>query len=269
MRYDEQVKLKLSEILPQGISRGVFRGRAYNHILPIEERAHEAQRAAILKYLGIDINPALLPENRYHKDIHHLNSSQLLCYNVFSRLINNSKTNEDMVKLFKKLHLSISLNQECKFEARDSLEWEEENEYEGTSFDFHIEGESEIFFEIKFTENGFGKAPKGPRHERKIRQLYIPLIRSCPLLSNDMSIEDVRDNYQLIRNVIRWRNNDTKIVFITDKRNLATENAIKYFKENFLIEPSGNVLFLTWQEIKNAWMSIDIEMPFQFICFEK
>ena len=45
---------------------------------------------------------------------------------------------------------------------------------EGTNFDFHIsDGDKEYFFEIKFTENGFGKASNDDRHSQKIKDIYI------------------------------------------------------------------------------------------------
>lgn len=75
MNYDQDLKLRLSEILPPGTKKGIYNNRKYRHILPLfDDDRQITKREAIRKYTGIDILPELLPESEYHRDIHHLTS---------------------------------------------------------------------------------------------------------------------------------------------------------------------------------------------------
>jgi hypothetical protein len=88
---------------------------------------------------------------KLHRYFHHLNSSQALCFNLFYPLIA-----EESLGLFLSY---IGVNQKGNpiptFEKLSELEVAERK----TSFDLHIKlaSTSQIFVEVKYTENGFGK----------------------------------------------------------------------------------------------------------------
>lgn len=279
MSYDNYRK-KVLEILSltarqnedfgPGSLQGVTKDR-YRHILPLKDGINnrESRVKAIKDYLKISIENRFLPKRTkvqkesLHPYIHHLNSSQLLCYMVFRSLIDaDGHPKKELIDLLKSLEINISTNSECRFEYSDGMFWKEQNEAEGTSFDFYIrDDDNEFFFEIKFTENGFGKAQDDTRHLAKIKDLYLPQINQ----SVDTRI--VRDNYQLFRNTIRANAPEKTVIFITDKNNPATQRDIANFKKSYLTGCKGVVRFLTWQDIATYWPT-NIATPFQFECFK-
>lgn len=265
-KYKADVYAQLSKDVRKAyrkIEPGQWRDGKYDHILPLKNNTKEAKRQAVETYLGFKIEDMDIDNDNIHRFVHHLNSSQLLCYRTF-QLLRDGKKLKDMLNNF---GISIGDEAECRFEYNDDMKWEQEMEAEGTSFDFHIkDGEKELFFEIKFTEYGFGKSKDNSRHKNKITQCYRPKIKSCPLLPDDLEYKEICANYQLIRNVIRWKNDNCTIIFITDANNPQTNKEIEYFKGHVLNNPQQNVKFITWQQIKTAWPLS--EMPFQFCCFQ-
>jgi len=239
-------------------------GNSVEHILPLIGENTKANRAkAIEKYLHFDCKRCL-PENLkgLHQYAHHLNSSQLLCMMFFSQMLDNErKATEQMVKFVNDtFHISIKVGAECSFEYTEKCEPYIFNvlgkkEYEGTSFDFHIkDGDTEIFFEIKLTEQGFGKADDNSRHQAKAKQ-YVKLL---PTSYKNVTPDMLLDNYQIFRNVIRARNIIAHVIFITDSDNPITRNDAENFEERFGKQP--NVHFVTWQEIAPEY---PFELPFQ------
>ena len=101
-----------------------------------------------------------------------------MCYNFFRPYIikEGSKTcpNDALIDLLSKY---IAINKcddaECQFEYVQGGEYEGE----GTNFDFYLKsGGTEVFFEIKYTEAGFGKCDNDNRHEEKFKRIYAGLI---------------------------------------------------------------------------------------------
>lgn len=147
-KYTENRKKHLEEYadkndLPVG---GSFRNKTYGHILDISKS--EIEEYNFLSDMKFD----LLPEEKIHMYAHHLNSSQVLCYNYFRPILNDDRTpKQELIDILKDKHIAISKNAICTFEYK-SPNYEEQ----GTVFDFHIKDEDvEIFFEIKYTEDGF------------------------------------------------------------------------------------------------------------------
>lgn len=208
-----------------------------------------------------------------HPYTHHLNSSQLLCMMFFSAMIKDGKASELMVEFIKNtLDVEITTAADCEFEYTEEFK-EEYNfeltngkreivrDYEGTSFDFHIQdSNTQIFFEVKLTENGFGKADDTPRHLEKSMR-YIELLPDE--LRNHVSTEDMLNYYQLFRNIIRTRNEGSYVVFITDGKNPATNKEIADFSEKY--SNLARVKFMTWQEVKViSEINLNLTLPFQF-----
>lgn len=270
--YSKEIRKHLStEIRKNGnkIAPGYWRGKCDNstlHILPLEgiKNTKENRRSTILKYLGIEIEEKFF----YHKGLlhqyaHHLNSSQLLCYMVFRPLLTDeSKPKESMRELLGPFGFEISENAQCVFEYNDGLFWEQKNRPEGTSFDLHIaDCDHEYFFEIKFTENGFGKAKKDDDHIQKFKDIYQPKIRS--VIRRDITVEECLRYYQLFRNIIRGDTDSKTVVFLTDRNNPATTKELTKFKDIYLKNTDINVITLTWQELFENWPN-DVIKPFQY-----
>lgn len=260
----------------QKIDSGFWCGKSkpeYRHILPIGGKNTRRNRIAVLKkYLGIMIDDKFLPSKSkgrgetLHPYVHHLNSSQLLCYNTFSNLLTlDHQPKPELISLFHSLGIEISDTATCDFEYSDEWLWEQGNEKEGTSFDFHVKyGEREFFFEIKFTEDGFGKATMDDRHIKKIKDIYLD--RVADITKHQVSVQECADYYQLFRNLIRGDSGRKTVVFITDAENERTNKDIADFKK-YLNDSSVTPLFLTWQQINAKWPN-NLTKPFQFVCFE-
>lgn len=276
--YRKEVNAKLSvELRKDGkyIPKGKWQERTYEHIPPLTGRNCRVTRAEALRnYIGVNINETFLPTKKHggreslHPYVHHLNSSQLLCYMTFSKMLNNDRTpKKELVDLFSSLGLNISPEAQCLFEYCDDWRWPEENEAEGTSFDFYIkDGGNEFLFEVKFTEDGFGKASNDDRHVKKIKEVYMPKMVSNP--NPVPTIESILKNYQFFRNVLRSVSHNQKVIFVTDENNVATKREIDKFKKDFPNFCHDGVIFKTWQEICAKWPN-DLVKPFQFVCFEE
>ena len=136
---------------------GTYNGRPYKHILKLDRN-----KIDIVKKFNIleDVNKDMLTE-KLHRFAHHLNSSQILCYNFFRPMLTDKgKACKQLVDLLANKGIKIEKGAECKFEYNDNLG-------DNTEFDFHIKGRNiEVFFEIKYTEYGFGRAKKDERHKK-------------------------------------------------------------------------------------------------------
>lgn len=257
-----------------------YRGKyiSKNHILPLfnKENSRVKRADAIRQYLGFDCTP-YFPKGfiGLHQYAHHLNSSQTFCMMFFSKLMyNNHYATKLMVEFFKKVFLiDIHEGAECNFEYKEDDDNKnhqryrfkvlDEQEYEGTSFDFHIRDRNiEIFFEIKFTEDGFGKAKKDDsgRHECKAEQ-YLKLLPQP--LKNNVTTDDILHYYQIFRNIIRAENEDKYVIFITDANNPSTKKDKCEFMEKFgKYLDSKHIIFETWQNLAETYQHFE-ELPFQ------
>ena len=307
--YKEKVESSLSKAIGRNIEAGIWKYTRKDvfgnketkiipkgHILPLEDScksAAEKRAEAIEKYLGLKVAEFLGPKLKgLHQYSHHLNSSQTLCIQFFSALIEGNyphfTAKQELVDLLKSIDITIHTGAECKFEYQEKEKEEykfkvhnqygkEVIEYEGTSFDFHIkDNDIEVFFEIKFTEDGFGKACKNKkhpenmeRHKEKAEQ-YKKLLLNIPKqilsLKQEPSVDEILMNYQLFRNLIRVGENKY-VVFITDEKNTSTEAEKDNFQKKY--EKSKNVIFITWQDILEVAIShYPHKLPFQFEYFK-
>lgn len=260
------------EIVP-GCWKGVTKD-SYTHILPLdrEKKPRMARIKAIQDYLGIKIDKKFLSKKgSLHQYAHHLNSSQLLCYMAFRPLLTDdyhpTAAMRTLLASITKNSINISEEAQCDFEYNDDMKWEQKNEPEGTSFDFHISDidKHEYFFEIKFTEDGFGKAKKDDEHERKFNEVYLGKIKD--VLNKEVTLDEGLKYYQLFRNIIRGDSDKKTIVLITDNNNPATKYELEMFQEKYMADSKVNVIYLTWQEVCEQWPE-NVEKPFQFTCFK-
>lgn len=274
-KYRETVVKKLTEAVGKTWQDGLWRqtGTPVAHILPAshsdDSRKNREYRAdAIRKYLGFDCKRCLGDRLiGLHQYAHHLNSSQLFCMMFFSNLMDDDHRVNNSMLGFANVVLGVKISSEaqCYFEYTEKrkpyiFDIEGKNEYEGTSFDFYIkDGNIEIYFEIKLTENGFGKAEEDSRHDEKIMQ-YKKLLPQY--FSHVPTESEFRTHYQLFRNIIRSGENKY-VIFLTDENNPSTKKEKADFQKSF--GTSDFVKFITWQDIKRvASRFYPCELPYQF-----
>ena len=266
-KFKEKVLDKLADykknvlkIEENGIFR--YRGKIYpkEHILPIpsgKSIQNIVKEYNVLKCLkGVDF----LIEKDLHRYAHHLNSSQLMCYNFFRPYIikEGSKTspNDALIDLLSKY---IAINQCSKAECH--FEYVQGGEYEGddTNFDFYLKSdETEVFFEIKYTEAGFGKCENDDRHKKKFERIYNGLIKKCPAIKDSITFNDeFRKNYQLFRNSIRATGKNKYVIFMYDENNQYCKDQLDEFLKKYITDDykNMNIIGITWQDLAHKLKS--------------
>lgn len=201
-----------------------FRDIACRHLAAYKTDVLKVNEPGLFRYRGRDLEKGhILPFSEQHKNIiepyrdrfwrfwesgyshddlhryfHHLNSSQALCFNLFYPLIAESSL---AVFLDYLGILAESSRYEPCFEKASTLE----NARRKTSFDFYVRyaDASEIFVEVKYTEDGFGEAAKDSEHRQKFKETYLHLVRQSAYLQPDCADEDFfLTHYQLLRNLV-------------------------------------------------------------------
>lgn len=253
-------KTNVLKIEENGIFR--YRGKEYpkGHILPIpfgKSIQDIVKEYNVLKCLkGVDF----LIEKDLHRYAHHLNSSQLMCYNFFRPYIikegRKTSPNDALIDL---LSNYIAINQsddsECHFEYVQGGEYEGED----TNFDFYLKSdETEVFFEIKYTEAGFGKCENDDRHKDKFERIYNGLIKKCPAIKDSITFNhEFCKNYQLFRNSIRATGKNKYVIFIYDENNQYCKNQLDEFLKKYITDDykNMNIIGITWQDLAHKLKS--------------
>lgn len=277
-KYKKDLLVRLKEAAPKKWDKG-YSARYksyYDHILPLKDNDNtwKNRAAAIQEYFGLDFGRKFKTcAKSIHQYAHHVNSSQLLCMMFFDKLIDDDgKAKKDMVKFVKDAFgITIHEGAQCEFEYKEDFapyiftfksNDKVKTEYEGTNFDFHIaDGDTELYFEIKLTEEEFKKEKPDGRHENKA-ELYIELMPEP--FNGKISVDEMLAFYQIFRNIIRAKDSNKYVIFITDGANPSTNKDIEKFNAMLKekgIELPANVIFTTWQEVKDKY---PCELPFQF-----
>ena len=270
---------------------GVWRatGKSLAHILPVDysddPTLNRNNRAdAIYNYVNLNCKKCLGKKLiDLHQFAHHLTSSQQLCMKFFSELIDDNRcTTKEMVAFIKSaFDIDIHVGTECRFEYterrdpsymfdsdKDGNLVKAKGKYEGTSFDSHIKDMEipvEIYFEIKFTEQGFKKAEEYKRHLVKA----MAYLRIAPLYIQKLAItsQDFLKLYQIYRNIIRAKENSNKYVvfisFISDGNNPTTAQDQKMMEDLHLPQ---NIIFRTWQQLIPIY---SFDLPIQLKAIKK
>ena len=251
-------KEKNLEIKECGIYRHNGKNIPKEHILSIPKG--ESKEKVVKEYNVLSClkdKKFLIEEKDLHRFAHHLNSSQMMCYNFFRPYIEleekgKVRPNKDLIKLLGDCEFNIKTcnDAECQFEYVQGDEYKEE----GTNFDFYLRlGETEVFFEIKYTEEGFGKCKNDEKHEEKFKKVYQGLIGNCDAIKKPVRFDDeFRKYYQLFRNSIRAKDKNKYVVFIYDKNNNYCESQLNEFKEKYISKDyQENVKGITWQDLVN------------------
>lgn len=252
------------------ICEGSYKGNHYKHIMYLSSDGKGERRSAIAEALkkydvltdGVKYYEQVLPIKELHTYANHLNSSQILCYNFFGKLlaINESskrivEINPEMKKWLDTYLPSVPMlfdDAHCEFEAVI-------NRQEGTSFDFiAYDDNTEIRFEIKFTEYGFGKAEKdrksksGISHHQKFIEIYQQKVNNSAVVRNPDNEDDFFRNYQLFRNAISGnrcgKHREIYNVFIYPSWNKKCAKEFKNFMDNYVVDKT-RIFSLVWDKI--------------------
>ena len=260
MKYDKFRSIVLEKIVHEfeNPDPGLFRGHGpYDHIISNPKDSKDRERI-VNEYLLLPDVPKIQGEIKLHPDAHHMNSSQIMCYNFFRPLLSEYDKNE---KEYKPSDALVDLvgkiidtplenkNSSCKFEYIQP-------NTDTTNFDFYLKcGDVEVFFEIKYTEKEFAKKKVTPDSELQYEKVYKPMISKAEHIFKDKTISasDFLKNFQLLRNAIRAIDNNKYVVFICPRAHDNLVNQYNKFKEQFL-SPKGeeHVKLVTWESLLTA-----------------
>lgn len=222
---------------------GTYNKKEYNHILKLdgESKLKVVQKQNILEDIDCD-----MLTDKLHRFAHHLNSSQILCYNFFRPMLTDEgRANKLLIDLLRRIDITIKESAECKFEYNDGMG-------DNTEFDFYIKSEeTEIFFEIKYTEYGFGRAKKDERHKTKFDTIYKKeLGDKHNALQTNPDCEEFLKKYQLYRNAIRIKDKNKYLILLYPKGNeVVDKQADRFVQEKISDEFRNNVKKIHWEEI--------------------
>jgi len=226
-----------------------YRGRKIpkSHILPPDD-----YRKNILKPYRDAFFASDQAQIKFHKYFHHLNSSQALCINLFYPLIA-----EKCLDFF--LHF-LELPQELPtitlFEKDSDLEVAARR----TSFDFYarLSTSEQVFVEVKYTENGFGKAKNDSAHHDKFHQTYLPILKDKEkfLVSECQDEKFFLDHYQMFRNLVHISATDT-VVLLFPAANLVVAKEADYAKKHFLTQKGKERLRIVYLEELVSFLEVE------------
>jgi len=177
---------------------------------------------------GMDLwNLIKIYKIKLHKEFHHLNSSQALCFNLFFPIIKENKF-------------------ELLFDRKEEIiEWKfefEPDRKERTNFDVYIQTDkNKYYFEIKYTENEFAK--KEINDETILRYNEIYKIKMNEF--NNITAEIFLNDYQIFRNLSYI--NTGIINFVIPKERIDLFNQINNVIENHCnknLRKNINILYI-------------------------
>lgn len=178
-----------------------------------------------------------------HRYFHHLNSSQALCINLFYPLIA-----ENQLGLFSDyLNIGSDKIKNAEFEKESDLEEAERK----TSFDFFVQNTSDtkIYVEVKYTENGFGKAKLDDEHKEKFSKTYKPILERISEFIKPICLEEsfFLNHYQLLRNLVHI-NQASCVVLLFPKNNHTVMKEAIEAKDTFLTDAGREKLKIIFLE---------------------
>lgn len=242
------------------IEGGVFKSKSgYSHILPLDTYTDGERKDAIINAIekydvltdNVKLNLTVFPKKELHTLANHLTSSQILCYNFFRLFIPEELCNSRRMKITRELRDWLQKSFPCIPAMSESAICEFEYKYkdeEGTSFDFCIHDDiTTVLFEIKYTENGFGKASNDERHINKFTDVYSKLLSLQNTVCKAVPQKEFFSDYQLFRNVLRTSENVYAVV-IYPKNNTACRNEYENFLKSKWLKHPERLKRITWEE---------------------
>jgi hypothetical protein len=255
MNYKEFNQLVINN-MPENPIPGLWqqKGQLRTHILgnpsTSEQKAELINKYSLLQNVpSIDCNTIHL-----HQYAHHLNSSQIMCYNFFRPLIESYdgkmyKPKDSLLNL-----IGMEIDQEiephgavCNFEYID-------DSAENTNFDFYFKKEDvEVFFEIKYTEREFSQKSSAKDPHAQYESIYKPMIENTKelFIGETISEQDFNNEYyQLARNSIRATSADKHVFFVCPKEHEELINQFVEFSDKYLTEKGKErIKLITWEDL--------------------
>lgn len=214
---------------------------------------------------------------KVHQGARHLNSSQVMCYNFFRNLMKKEIVFDKTLgwRGFALLKLVDFMKEKCGIPISENAEcfFEYEEKGEKSQFDFFIsdsENETQIYFEIKYTESDFGPwtPPKSIKsidnHGIYLKEGYKKLIDASPNLTQDCKKRfleeidkyadpkiDFNKSHQLFRNVLKADNQNRYSIFIFPYENKHLNDQFELFKTNNLIPDNNHIIRLYWEDLSD------------------
>lgn len=187
-----------------------------------------------------------------HIFFHHLNSSQVMCFNFFYPLVAAQQLEYVTDYLGHKEEIDYSSVTFEKESAIDSA-----GGRRPTNFDFYFRTLSgkQFFFEIKFTELDFSKAPKdkdnpklfAAEHIEKFNAVYVNFLNS--IKPEYRNADSFLNNYQIMRNLIHVDEN-AYVVFLYPSGNKKIKQSAVHAKSAFAADHvTANVFCKEWEDI--------------------
>lgn len=236
--------------------------RRYAHIVDVPEGCRKIDLVKRIIFSD-SVNPNLFVKP--HPCAHHLNSSQVVCYEFFRPLISDDKRLESgMLEYLSSVGIPGT-----DFEGGYAeFEWEPCPE-ENTNFDFYVyKNDFKVYFEIKYTECGFGACAGDDEHRDKYDNIYKKILEDCACLRRiPENFDEFRKYYQLFRNVLRITKQNWQkeyVVFLFPRENTVVKKQFEDFCEEFVAEEyRSHVLSVYWEDM-TAFMSSRFREKFFF-----
>ena len=262
-------------------NKGLYKDKEYEHIINVDKTSNKED--IIKKYNLMDDYTRRVVEMQnieLHTYANHLNSSQVMCINFFSHLVFDenghvvkNKENQKLKNLLEMI-LNIKLPTVCTISKESRFEKKEEESSENTNFDLYIEIQSpecehniKIYFEIKYTEDGFGKISKDKSLNisriNNYNDVYYKMFKESLYYKNLKinKIENIKEEnfyfnefikyYQLYRNILRIKNENEYVVFLypfeSDVFNNEINELLTYAVNKGII--LKNVRCIDWHDI--------------------
>jgi len=229
-----QYKTEVLAVTDDGIWHN--NGKPYPHILP-EERRELNIIADIREQFWAA--PRIGGHGKLHRDFHHLNSSQAMCFNFFYPFLGMVGANPDVL-----LEL-------LGYPGASVESWEFEHvpdTTEKTNFDFCLKlaGGPRLLFEVKLSESGFGAGARNERREAKLESVYAPALRG-KVRPEYLEPERFFHYYQLLRNISYVQSDGSAVLYLVAPRaNPATTREVGAL--DHILQPSFR------KNVQNLWL---------------
>ena len=216
MKFQDHIKQQLGIYREKGLGiseAGIFNYRGKKlpkeHILPLK-----FNRFNIIENYREEFYSSSKSKINFHKYFHHLNSSQALCVNLFFPLMFENKLNT----ILEMLNIpQVGTITSC-FEKESQVEIGKRRK---TNFDFFMQlpNETKIYFEIKYTEEEFGKTKDDNEHKAKFKETYQPLLKNNAFIKREYhEMLSFFNNYQIMRNLCHI-DDQSHVVFVYPTEN--------------------------------------------------
>lgn len=255
MKYEE-FKKKVIDNMPENPIPGLWQGKGAPRKHILGNPSSPKERADVINKYSLLPNVPLIDSDtiHLHQYAHHLNSSQIMCYNFFRPMIEGFDgtmyhPKDDLIKLFG-MEVDEELehkNAVCNFEYIDKSK-------DNTNFDFYFKSNQiEVFCEIKYTEEGFAKSSRAKDPHELFESVYKPMIdKAKDIFANGSISESVFNTkyYQLARNAIRATSSGKHVFFICPSANENLMNQFRQFSTECLTdEGRKRVKLINWEDI--------------------